>query len=298
MQTDTVSFHAWQQRFATDAACAQELAERRWPEGFRCPHCAHDRGWYTATRQLYECARCHRQTSPTAGTVFHGSRVPLHKWFWALYWVGSDKGSISALRLSKLIGVSWRSAYTLLRKLRIAMGHRDTLYRLAELVEVDDAYLGGKRPGKPGRAPAEGKTPILVACETREGRPGFVAIETISAVTKEQIVDFARRRLDPAAIARSDAFSSMTGLGVQVTHIPRITPPEQVDGWLPWVHIVISNLKRFLIGTYHGAVRPHRLQEYIDEFCYRFNRRFWEPQIPNRLLGLCANHLPVDLRGT
>jgi len=64
------------------------------------------------------------------------------------------------------------------------------------------------------------------------------------------------------------------------------------------VHIVISNLERFLLGTHHGAVRPHRRQEYIDEFVYRFNRRFWEPQIPNCLLNLCVEHLPVDLRGT
>jgi len=292
MQTETMSFEAWQERFATDAACAEEIARRRWPEGFRCAYCGHARGWYYATRRLYECARCHRQTSITAGTVFHGSRVPLRKWFWALYWAGSDKGSISALRLSKLIGVSWRSAYGILRKLRVAMAHRDSLYRLTDLVEVDDAYVGANKTGKAGRG--GGRTPVLVAIGQHEGKPGFVAIEALPSLAKPYIVDFAKRRLQPGAITHTDAFPSLAGLAVGSEHIAKITPDE----WLPWVHIVISNLKRFLLGTYHGAVRPHRLQEYLDEFVYRFNRRFWESQIPNRLLSLCVDHRPVDLRGT
>lgn len=75
---------------------------------------------------------------------------------------------------------------------------------------------------------------------------------------------------------------------MQAVHIAKITPPEEAAQWLPWVHIVIANLKRFLLGTFHGAVRPHRLQEYIDEFLYRFNPRDWEGQIPNRLPALCV----------
>ena len=296
MQTETMSFCAWQQRFATNAACAEEIAERRWPEGFCCPHCGHEHGWYYAPRRLYECACCHRQTSIIAGTVFHGSRVPLHKWFWALNWVGSDKGSISALRLSKLIGVSWRSTYAMLRKLRVAMGHRDRLYRLTDLIEIDDAYVGANKTGKAGRG--GGRTPILIAIEQREGKPGFVAIESVPFLAKPYVVDFAKRRLQPGAVTHTNAFSSLTGLAIHTQHIAKITPPEEADEWLPWVHIVISNLERFLRGTYHGAVRPHRIQEYLDEFVYHFNRRFWEDQIPNRLLSLRVEHLPVPLRGT
>ncbi len=91
-------------------ACAAELASLCWPDGFRCPQCGHDHGWYCSTRRHYECARCSHQTSLTAGTLFHGSHVPLTKWFWALYWVGTDTGGISALRLSQLIDVQWRTA--------------------------------------------------------------------------------------------------------------------------------------------------------------------------------------------
>jgi transposase-like protein len=297
MHTPVTSFYDWQERYATEEACAVQIAELRWPEGFRCPHCGHEHGWYTAARRHYECARCYRQTSITAGTLFHGSRVALRKWFWALYWVSTDKGSISALRLSKLIGVQWSTAQGMLRRLRIAMSHRDSLYRLTELLEVDDAYVGANKTGKAGRG--GGRTPVLVAIEkTEENKPGYVAIEVLDSLSKSQIIAFAKRRLQPGSVSHTDAFPSLEGLAMQSTHIAKITPPEEADRWLPWVHIVISNLKRFLLGTYHGAVRPSRLQEYVDEFVYRFNPRSWEPQIPNRLLRLCVEHLPVVLRGT
>lgn len=250
-----------------------------------------------AARHRYECARCHRQTYVTSGTVFSGSRVALTKWFWTLYLVSADKGGISALRLSKIIGVRWRTAYNMLRALRAAMADRDSRYRLTELVEVDDAYVGANKTGKAGRG--GGRTPVLVAIEKNAaGKPGFVAIEALDSLAKANIIDFARRRLHPDAVCHTDAFPSLSGLAVQVTHIARITPPEEADHWLPWVHILIANLKRFLLGTFHGAVRPHRLQEYIDEFVYRFNRRYWEEQIPNRLLALCLGQSEPTLCGT
>jgi hypothetical protein len=175
----------------------------------------------------------------------------------------------------------------MLRTLRAAMADRDSRYRLTELVEVDDAYIGANKTGKSGRG--GGRTPVLVAIEkTDEGKPGVVAIEALDSLAKTQIIAFAQRRLQPDAVCHTDAFPSLTGFAVQATHIAKITPPEEADQWLPWVHIVIANLKRFPLGTFHGAVRPHRLQEYIDEFVYRFNRRYWEGQIPNRLLALCV----------
>ena len=294
MRAPEISFYDWQRQFDTEAACLTHLAQLRWPDGFQCPTCGHDHGWLLPSRTLYECANCHRQTSVTAGTLFHATKLPLTKWFWAIYWVSSDKGSVSALRLSKLIGVTWRSAYSMLRKLRQAMGHRDTLYRLTEIIELDDALIGGKRPGKRGRG-AEGKTSVLIACETREGKPGFVAMEQVASVTLETVGDFAQRRIKPGEEIRTDALAALSSLGERHHHIAKITPPEQAQQWLPWVHIVISNLKRFLLGTYHGI--SHRyLQEYLDEFAYRFNRRFWEPEIPNRLLRLCVEHAPVRLK--
>ena len=96
----------------------------------------------------------------------------------------------------------------------------------------------------------------------------------------------------PGSMARSDALPALNSLVDTQRYEARVTPPEKVDEWLPWVHIVIGNLKRFLLGTYHGVSSSY-LQEYLNEFCYRFNRRQWEPQLPNRLLSLCVLHAPV-----
>jgi transposase-like protein len=296
MKATEVSFYEWQKRFSSAKKCMNYLAEIRWPGGFQCPHCGHDHGWYTASQGRYECAGCYRQSTVTSGTLFHATKLPLTKWFWAIYWISSDKGGISALRLSKLIGVSWHSAYRVLRVLRTAMGDRDTLYRLTDIIEFDDALIGGKKPGKRGRG-AEGKVSILVACENRNGRSGFLAMEAVNSVNMTNIHDFAARRIKSGQTVRSDALPANNGLAVHVDHIAQITPPEMANEWLPWVHIAIANLKRFLLGTYHGTSKRY-LQDYLNEFCYRFNRRFWEAEIPNRLIRLCLQHKPVLSRGT
>jgi transposase-like protein len=292
MKAPAISFLEWQQRFANEEACLEYLVQLRWPQGFRCPKCAHDHGYRLSHRRLYECAGCHRQTSVTAGTLFHSTNLPLTKWFWAIYWVSSDKGGISALRLSKLIGVTWRTAYAMLRKLRQAMGHRDSLYRLGTIIELDDALIGGKRPGKRGRG-AQGKTALLIACEQRGAHAGFVAMQAVEAVTHTSVRAFAQRHLQANPEVHTDALPALNCLSESARHVARVTPAAQASTWLPWVHIVISHLKRALLGTFHG-VSPKYLQDYLNEFCYRFNRRFWEHELPSRLLRLCVEHAPAS----
>lgn len=278
MKAPEISFYQWQQHFDTDEACMKHLAQLRWPNGFQCPKCGHDQGYYTQHRAHYECAACYKQTSVTSGTLFHSTKLPLVKWFWAIYWVASDKGSISALRLTKLIGTTWTTSYRMLSKLRGAMGHRDTLYWLSEIIELDDALIGGKRPGKRGRG-AEGKTPVLIACKNWEGTPGFVAMEAVASVNAQTVKDFAQRRLKAQQTTRTAALPALNSLSPHVIHIKQVTPPEEAKNWLPWVHIVIANLKRFLLGTYHGAGRKY-LQGYLDEFAYRFTGAFGNPRSP------------------
>jgi transposase-like protein len=296
MRAAETSFYQWQKTFSTDDKCMAYLRALRWPNGFQCPYCGHEHGYWSEGFDRNECACCHRQTSVMSGTLFHATKLPLTKWFWAIYWVATDKGGISALRLSKLIGVTWRSAYRMLGKLRKAMGHRDSIYRLSNIVELDDALVGGKKPGKRGRG-AEGKVAVLVACENRDDKPGFIAMEAVESVSKKAVLDFAKRRIQTAQTVRTDGLPANNGIQPHVTHVAKVTPPEMANEWLPWVHVAIANLKRFLLGTFHGTSNQY-LQDYLNEFCYRFNRRFWEAEIPNRLLRLCVDHQPVLCRGT
>lgn len=285
----------WQKHYGTEEACAQALFQQRWPEGFRCPHCGHDHGYGITPRHSWECSRCHKQTSLTAGTLFHSTNLPLVKWFWAIYMLASDKGGISALRLSKQINVSWITSSRMLRKIRIAMGHRDSIYRLEELIEIDDALIGGRQTGgKRGRG-AERKTPVLVAVENRGKRAGFIAMQQVSGIRREAVSQFVKRHLSPDQRVRSDALPSLAEIGKTQNHDARVTPPHKAGEWLPWVHVAIGNLKAFLLGTYHGVSSKY-LQEYLNEFCYRFNRRAWEAELPSRLLNACLTHTQVKLK--
>lgn len=292
MKMPGVSLLDWQKRFGTEQACARTLAQVRWPDGFHCPRCNGTKASYVKSRKVYQCSHCRHQTSITADTLFHSTNLPLVKWFWVIYLIASDKGGISALRLSKQIGVSWPTARNMLRKIRTAMAHRDSLYRLEQLIELDDTYVGGKQAGKRGRG-AAGKKPVLVAVETRgEKKAGFLAMKAVETVSKATIRDFLYYHLKPGQVVRTDALPAMNSINETQQHQKKVTPPQEASIWLPMVHIMIGNLKKFLNGTFHGVSSGY-LQEYLDEFCYRSNRRFWEPELPLRLLNACLTHLPV-----
>lgn len=294
MKMEKTNLLDWQKRYGSEEACAAALQQQRWPDGFVCPRCGHDQGYFIESRRVYECTQCRHHASLTAGTLFHSTHLPLTKWFWAIYLSASDKGGISALRLSKQIGVSWPTASLMLRKIRTAMGHRDSVYRLTELIEVDDARVGGRRSGgKRGRG-AEGKTPVLVAVENRGERAGFVAMQAVGSLNQQTVHDFVCRRVAAGQQVRSDALGALNSIAHTQHHEPRVTPPDQAGVWLPWVHVAIGNLKTFLLGTYHNVSKNY-LQEYLNEFCYRFNRRDWEGELPHRLLNACITHAQVRL---
>jgi transposase-like protein len=133
--------------FGSDADCARYLARLRWPDGFSCPKCKHDKAWITR-RYLYVCASCGKQTSLIAGTTFEGTRLPLLTWFRAAWMVSSSKGGVSAKELQRELGISYQASWLLLQKLRLAMKRpgrdRD---KLSGDIEVDESYLGGPVPG-------------------------------------------------------------------------------------------------------------------------------------------------------
>jgi transposase-like protein len=224
----------------------------KWENGFICPSCGNDHNYKIASRHLYECRQCKKQTSVTAGTLFHVSKITLIQWFWAIYFLGSDKGSISALRLSKLIEVNWRTARLILKKLRRAMGHRDSLYQLSGTIEPDDALVGGRQKGKRGRG-AAGKKNVLIACESKEKKAGFIAMEVVDSICHFSVDKFVKEHLKSGQKVRSDALPAVNIIDQTQNYEARVTPSHLVDEWLPWVHIAIRNLKKFLLGTFHGV---------------------------------------------
>ena len=170
-----LSMSEFNRLYGTEDQCHAALAKWRWPDGFACPKCAGGKYSYVATRRLYQCSSCSLQTSARAGTIFHKSRTPLPKWFLAMYMMTSAKNDVAALELSRHLDVKWDTAWLIKQKLMEVMRQRNSIYKLDGLIQVDDAYIGGEKPGKVGRG-AGNKLPFVAAVETREGKPIHVQL--------------------------------------------------------------------------------------------------------------------------
>ena len=173
MSYTELSLLEFQRRFSSEEACQEAMEQARWPEGFVCPRCGHGRASRIQTRRLLQCAGCHYQASLTAGTILHKTRTPLVKWFWAIWMVAQDKGGTSAVRLSRQLDLGYRTAWTMLHKLRKAMGQRDAGYTLTGSIEMDDAYFGGAVAGKKRGRGSPNKTPVAVMVENH-GRARWI----------------------------------------------------------------------------------------------------------------------------
>ena len=287
----------FQTQFGDEQQCGDQLSRQRWPEGFSCPRCGGPSRGYMASRQVHECARCSYQCSVTAGTIFHKTRVPLTGWFWAIYRLIHDKKGISAMQLKKEIGVSYQTAWLLLHKLRKAMADRDQGYKLGGLIEADEGYVGGREegPGRSGRG-AESKSVVVVAVEQRgPGKPGkkpipgFAALEVVPDAAAATLEGFLKAKVRPGSHILTDGWKGYKRLkknGFVHTATAISGQDEPAHSLFPWVHITLSNLKRFLLGTHHKVEQKH-LKRYVAEFNYRLNRRTMEPTMLPRLIRAC-----------
>ncbi|MEB3244767.1 MAG: IS1595 family transposase [Vampirovibrionales bacterium] len=259
-----MDFLEFSARFSDEAACEHYLIAKRWPQGYVCPGCQSQKAYYIKARRTFECSICHQQHSITAGTVFHKTQTPLKEWFLAIFLLSQSKKGISGLALQRFLGADYTDRiYRMKSKIQAAMLHRDAKYNLAGLNELDVAFFS-----ESGR-----KTPVLLSVELdEEGFPRFLKAKTIENQSAEQI-QAALVACFGSNNARfvSDGHKSFEKLAdsFKITPIPmREKRDNQVV--LPWVHICISNLKRFLLGTHHSV---RYLARYLAEFCWRFNRR-------------------------
>jgi transposase-like protein/DNA-directed RNA polymerase subunit RPC12/RpoP len=262
------------QRFHSNKACKEYLAKMKWPEGFRCCNCGHKQYWESA-RDLYICTRCERPHSLTAGTVMHSTKKPLTYWFKAMWWFTTRKSGVNAVNLKDLLGFgSYQTAWTWLHKLR-SCTIRHQRERLSGLVEVDEFYIGGQKPGKRGRG-ANGKSVIVAAVEKKEGRKiGRIRLQVIPDCSGDTLGQFVQTNVEPGSEVVTDGWKGYLPLDKDVyDHKPVIASRIDDKGSvLPGVHLVASLVKRLMLGTFQGRFSPSHLQSYMDEYVFRFNRR-------------------------
>lgn len=275
-------------QFGTEEACRSYLFSKRWPAGFVCPQCGHTEYFDVKSRNKYQCKVCNHQTTVTAGTIMEKTRTPLTKWFAAIYLVAEDKRGVSAMALQRKIGVAYFTAWTMLQKIRFAMGSRDEKYMLDGSVEMDEGFFGGTAEGsKRGRGTE--KTAVLVSVSLSEwGKPKFARMKILESVDGKAVKAFSKERVKTGSEIKTDGlniYNCLAKEGFIHTAIP--FDAKKQPEHLHWTHIIISNAKAFVQGTFHGLDKKY-LQRYLDEFCYRLNRRYLAHDIFSHLANACA----------
>ncbi|MHB0980491.1 MAG: IS1595 family transposase [Thermoleophilia bacterium] len=276
--------------YPTEEACREALFEHRWKDGFCCPRCAHGVGWYLRGRGLFQCAACGYQASVTAGTLLHKSRTDLRKWMIAIWMLSSMKKPPSAAELARQLGVTHKTAWLIRRKISHAMGRKQDELLLRGMVELDESLIGGREigSGMRGRASKRKSLVAVSAEETPQGTLGRAHIRMIPNAQAVTLRALAEELIEPGSTIRTDGFTGYKHLArAGYQHERRVQDgPRSAGELLPWVHTVISNFKRWQLDVFHG-VSPKHLQAYLDEFCYRLNRREVRLDLFRRLLNRC-----------
>lgn len=268
------------ERYGPEAQCQEALVAARWPEGFECLRC---RGGSSTTfqrhgRQYLQCRSCRHKTTVTSGTVFDSSQLGLRYWFLAIHLMTQAKNNVAALELRRQLGVSYHAVWRLKHKLMAAMEKAESRRELSVRAEIDDAYLGGEKPGKCGRS-SENKIPFVIVVGTKgdDDRAYKVALRCLD-FTKEAISDWANNALASGVHVVSDALPAFGALGGEVAqHITLVTGSGRAaaqDVEFQAVNILLGNLKTAIAGTYHAFRFKKYAPRYLADFQYRFNRRF------------------------
>lgn len=293
----------FQHRFASEEACEQYLAASRWPDGFACRRCGHQRAYAMTKQRRWQCVACRHQVSLTSETILHNTKIPLTLWFWAAYLMTTDKRGISALLLQRQMGLRrYETAWMMLHKLRRAMVNvaREMLHGE---VEIDDTWIGAAQAGLRGSRQLKGRRAalVLVAIEKRGKASGRLRMAVIPDFKATTLNAFIKQHVAPGSTIYTDGLKSFTGLeDVGYKHIAR-TQSLRTDlrkgakSVVPLADRAIGNLQQWLIGTYHGVSRP-QLQVYLDEFVFRHNRRKQPMAAFQTLLGLGTGRTPTPYR--
>jgi transposase-like protein len=258
------------EKFGSEDRCHDYLEGLRWPDGVRCPRCESDKISRIAKRRQFDCDSCRYQFSVRVGTLFHDSKLPLWKWFLAVYVMGESKKGISANQLKRMLGVSYKTAWYLCHRIRSAMV--DGEGALSGIVEVDETYVGGKAHGK-GSGYTGNKTMVIGAVE----RGGRVRFGTADAPTSKNLRRFVGENVaDDAEAIYTDERPGYGDLSDKDTTHESVNHSQ--DEWVRGqihtntVESVWSLFDRSVIGAYHKLSVKH-LDAYLDEAAFRWNNR-------------------------
>jgi ribosomal protein L37AE/L43A len=289
------------EKYGSEMQCRRKaLFKLRWPNGFVCPACGNTTYCELPSRKVYQCNHCHTQTSLTSGTIFAFTKLPLTPRFLSIYLLTQHKNNISALQLMREIGVSYNTAWKIKHKLMQVMLERQQGETFSGRIEIDDAYIGGERPGKPGRG-AHHKAPFIAVVETEAEtrRPQCIQLRAVNRFRSDEIERYANAHLTPGSIVVSDALACFAAVKkADCIHVPFVSAGGRKGVENPsfkWVNTMLGNVKNAINGTLHAISLKH-VPRYLAEFEYRFNRRARLGDMVERLAYVAMRTTPMPYR--
>ena len=281
--------------FPDEESCKQEFKRYREQEGITCRKCGNTTHYWKKNREQWECKKCGHRTTLKSGTVMHGSKLPFQYWFIAMHLLTSTKKTFSAKELQRQLGHKrYEPIWAMLHKLRIVMGRRDEEYMLQEEVELDEGFFetvsvtrDKNEPLKRGKG-SQRQTTVLVAAESKpvedtestkkynkQKQVRFIKMQTIYSYKKDDMEEAVTNIIEKGSKIVSDDSNSYNNLKKHYQHEGQVIPKKKTNEILPWVHTVISNAKRLLLDVHH-RIDDDFLQSYLNEFCFKFNRRYFD----------------------
>lgn len=287
-------------RFDSEESCEKYLKEVREREGVVCSKCGSKKHYWDKTTKSWRCVKCKHETTLTSGTVMHGSKLPLMYWFTAIHLMTATKKTISALEMQRQLGHKrYQPIWEMMHKLRSVMGERDKKYKLTGTFELDEGYFTIADPLKDTEELKSGvgsqkKAKVLVMVESepsdkpksgeKSRKCGHIKMRVINDLKTDTFEKEVRASVEDDSTVIMDNLHSHIGAEKVVKNSERQTiPGKEAPKMLPWVHIAISNAKSLFQDMYHG-VKNEFLQGYLDEFCYKFNRKYFGDRIFDRLV--------------
>jgi len=278
------------EKFGNNEQCRNDLWKKRLKIGFECPKCEGNIGYELESKYLWQCKNCGHQVSLIAGTAFDNTKIGLQKWYLAAFFIISSKTGISAKELQHQIKVTYKTAWYVNRRLRDAMRLANDKYKLDGIVTMDEAYFTGRDTTKETiikRGRGTNKSKVIVAVSlTEDGKPMYARMQVVDNFKAKTIEKFAENYIEKGSKIVTDGFRSYKSQKIQKDYFVDydMVSADSEDSKLKWLHTVISNVKAFILGTFHG-LKADDLQCYLDEFCYRFNRRYMPHLMFDKLIN-------------
>jgi transposase-like protein len=305
-------------QFPDEASCRAKFKEFRDTQGVICRKCGHTEHFWLQTVEKYQCKKCKTRTSLRSGTVMQARNLPFRYWFIAMHLLTSTKKSFSTLEIQRQIGHKFYGPiWLMVNKIRKVMGERDSQYQLDDVVELDEGFFTSvntvkdkdedEKP-KRGHGSQKKSTVMVLAKTVYDGKPKkkhqkvskfryvkMVVLDNLKGETVDKVVS---QTVKPESIVKSDDYKSYSNIqNIVDIHVRRSVEPKEAGKYLPWAHTMIANAKRTLLGIHH-MISDKYMQNYLDEFCYKVNRRYYGEKIFDRLLIACVstnyNHIITD----